>query len=333
MSPVAKLSVPSSVSVSPSGIWTGTLAPTTSVASRSHREATREDITQVRRVGPDRVEVELSTTGEGGRVDLDLVEAHIVAGRQGRDIVVRHEEGQVEGAASGRDDAAGVDHDGAAGAGAGEGGAGGGQGAGDGDLAAEQQPAPIVRVSPLAKLSVPLSVSVWPSGIWTGTLAPTTSVASRSHREASREDITQVRRVGPDRVEVELVPLGRVPELISIWSKLTLLPAARDATSLYGTKRGTLKVLPVGVMMPPELTTMVPLAPVPVKVVPVAVRVPATAISAAEQQPAPIVTVSPVAKLSVPSSVSVSPSGIWTGTLAPTTRLPPDPTVKPFGKT
>ena len=63
----------------------------------------------------------------------------------------------------------------------------------------------------------------------------------------------------PIRSRSSSLPLGRVAELISIWSKLTLLPAAREATSLYGTKRGTLKVLPVGVMMPPELTTMVPL--------------------------------------------------------------------------
>ncbi len=70
-----------------------------------------------------------------------------------------------------------------------------------------------------------------------------------------------------------------------------------------------MKVLPVGVMMPPELTTMEPPPSVPLKVVPAAVMVPATRISADEQQLPSKVTVSPLAKLRVPSSVSVWPGG------------------------
>ena len=47
--------------------------------------------------------------GMRARVDLDLVEALIVAGRQGRHVVVRNEERQAEGAVGGGDDAAGID--------------------------------------------------------------------------------------------------------------------------------------------------------------------------------------------------------------------------------
>src|SRR5205807_610111 len=50
-----------------------------------HGEAAGEHIGQVRGVCPDQVEVELTATGEGGRVDLDLVEADVAS--QGRDIV------------------------------------------------------------------------------------------------------------------------------------------------------------------------------------------------------------------------------------------------------
>ena len=70
-----------------------------------------------------------------------------------------------------------------------------------------------------------------------------------------------------------------------------------------------------------------------VKVVPLAVRVPATTISADEQQLLFKVTVSPLAKLRVPLSVSVCPGGNWTGTLVPTFSVAPDATVKPPGKT
>ena len=81
-----------------------------------------------------------------------------------------------------------------------------------------------------------------------------------------------------------------------------------------------MNVLPLGVMMPPELTEMLRGCR-PLKVVPVAVRVPPTAIWACCMSRN--VTVSPLAKLSVPLSVSVWFDGIVTGTLAPTASVRP----------
>ena len=112
----AKLRVPSSVSVWPGGIWTGTLDPHDQrwLPDR-HREAMPGSYNSGSVVLVSiRLRSSFHITGEGGRVDLDLVEAHIVAGCQRRDIVVGHEEGQVEGAADRGDDAGGADRDGGA---------------------------------------------------------------------------------------------------------------------------------------------------------------------------------------------------------------------------
>ena len=89
----------------------GNVGPHAQRCTRRHGEGAGEDVSQVRRVGADQVEVELMPLGRVPALDLDLVEALIVAGCQGRHIGVGHEEGQIEGAASGGDDAAGADGD------------------------------------------------------------------------------------------------------------------------------------------------------------------------------------------------------------------------------
>src|SRR5438067_2076601 len=69
---------------------------------------------------------------------------------------------------------------------------------------------------------------------------------------------------------------------------------------------GAEKMLVLAAMAPPELTVIFELLLLPwLNVVPLALSVPPTAIDAAPQQPGPIATWSPLAKLSSPLSVSV----------------------------
>ena len=117
----------------------------------------------------------------------------------------------------------------------------------------------------------------------------------------------------PRLFKLSVTGLGRVADSMLTCSKLTF--PARLATLLYWTKRGRLKVLLEGVMVPPELTEMFEL-PEPLKVVAVAESVPPTAIC---ESVFGKVSVSPLAKLRVPLSVSVSSKAIVTGTLA---RMP-----------
>ena len=93
---------------------------------------------------------------------------------------------------------------------------------------------------------------------------------------------------------------------------------------------GTPSVLVLATSIPPELTVRIELRP-PVKVVPVAVMVPATASSEPFPPMEAMVRLSPVLKVSVPSSVRVCSYGMNIATFGPTVRTPSDAIVKLAG--
>src|SRR5439155_1228641 len=69
------------------------IGPDTQRRPRCHLEAPGKDVTQVRRVGADLVQVQLAG-GEGAGVDVDVMEGRVVP--QVLYVVVRHVDGQVE---------------------------------------------------------------------------------------------------------------------------------------------------------------------------------------------------------------------------------------------
>ena len=75
-----------------------------------------------------------------------------------------------------------------------------------------------LTASPAAKVSVPLSVSVWPSRDLHRDVGPHVQRRPRRHREAAGEDVLQVRRVGADLVQRQRRRLGSV----SAWMSMSL---------------------------------------------------------------------------------------------------------------
>ena len=101
---------------------------------------------------------------------------------------------------------------------------------------------------------------------------------------------------------------------------------------MYGKNRGTLKTLLPPLTQPVDVIVKLVLVS-PLNVVPFALRLPLTEMCRTVERGSLRVNESPVAELSVPATVRVSPPATETGTFAPTATVAPDATVKPFRNT